>query len=135
MSATINFPARMIAVVGALFFSCLIAPAGQAQEATGPVMSSIVDLGEQRYQIGEIIVDREAQEFSVPGKILHLRDPLEYLAVTTIGMKEYESLLALTTTARDFNRNDALPCRQRVFGGRERATASRDCRPSPCRAL
>ena len=61
------------------------------------------DLGGQRYRIGEIIVDKKAGEFSVPGKILHLNAPLEYLAVSTDGMKGYESLLELSTSATNFN--------------------------------
>ena len=103
MSATAISQTKVIATVGVLFFSCLLAQAAYAQEDTGPKMGAIVDLGDQRFQIGEIIIDRDAQEFTVPGKILHLSDALEYLAVSTGGMKDYESLLELTTSPRDFN--------------------------------
>lgn len=63
----------------------------------------IEQLDEERYRIGTIIVDKKAQSFTVPGKILVLKEPLEYLAVSIDGMKDYESLLELSTSARDFN--------------------------------
>ena len=103
MSAIAKSQTKVFAAVGVLFFSCLLTQAAFAQEDAGPIMGAIVDLGDQRFQIGEIIIDRDAQEFSVPGKILHLSDALEYLAVSTGGMKDYESLLELTTSPRDFN--------------------------------
>lgn len=103
MSAMANFQSKVFAAVSMLFLSCLLAQVAFAQEDAGPKMGAIVDLGDQRFQIGEIIIDRNAQEFSVPGKILHLGDALEYLAVSTGGMKDYESLLELTTSPRDFN--------------------------------
>ena len=76
----------------------------------GPVMADekfattpVEKLGDERYRIGAITVDRPSSSFSVPGKIIHLTDALEYLAVSSNGMKEYESLLELTTTPGDFN--------------------------------
>ncbi|NOX68282.1 MAG: hypothetical protein GXP15_03775 [Gammaproteobacteria bacterium] len=101
VSATLQTKAR--AVVGVLTLSCILVQAAHTQEGAGPAMGKIVDLGEQRFQIGEIVIDRKAREFSVPGRILHLSDALEYLAVSKGGMKDYESLLELTTTPRDFN--------------------------------
>ncbi len=101
MSATQKIFSKM--VVATLLITMLSMSAAYAQENPGTKMGAIVDLGEGRFQIGEIIVDRTAQEFSLPGKILHLGDALEYLAVSTGGMKEYESLLELTTSPRDFN--------------------------------
>ena len=101
MTAILNFQITRFAA--ALACSCLLAQVAPAQEGAGSQMGAIVDLGEGRFQVGEIIVDRNAQEFSVPGIILHLSEALEYLAVSTGGMKEYESLLELTTSPRDFN--------------------------------
>jgi len=75
----------------------------QADEEVTEPAPLMEDLGEQRYRIGEIIVDKKAGEFSVPGKILHLKAPLEYLAVSTDGMKGYESLLELSTSGTNFN--------------------------------
>jgi hypothetical protein len=70
------------------------------EEAAGAEMEQI---GEERYRIGNIIVDRKSNGFSVPGKILHLSGPLEYLAVSTAGMKGYESLLELAASPHEFN--------------------------------
>lgn len=60
-------------------------------------------VGEDRYRVGNIIVDKKTRSFEVPGKVLHLTDALEYFAVASDGMKGYESLLELTTTPREFN--------------------------------
>jgi len=62
----------------------------------------VEDLGEGRYRIGTITVDKAERRFSLGGKILHLTQPLEYLAVMTEGHKGYESLLELETSAVDF---------------------------------
>lgn len=88
-----------VLVVAMLFtFSPLV----NAEEAASQ-SPQIEQLDDDRYRIGSIIVDKAAQSFTVPGKILILKEPLEYLAVSTDGMKGYESLLELTTSARDFN--------------------------------
>ncbi len=74
-------------------------PRANEKFATMPVEK----LGDELYRIGAITVDRKTSSFSVPGKLIHLTDALEYLAVSSNGMKEYESLLELTTTPGDFN--------------------------------
>jgi hypothetical protein len=81
----------------------LLAGNGIAQTEKESDAPPFEDLGEQRYRIGEIIVDKAAFEVSVPGKVLHLTAPLEYLAVSTGGMKSYESLLELSTSPTEFN--------------------------------
>jgi len=68
-----------------------------------PAEPKMVKIGDEQYRIGTITVDRKAQTFSVPGKILVLKDALEYLAVSKDGMKGYESLLELDTVPREFN--------------------------------
>ena len=70
-------------------------------EAPQPDMD-IEELGDDRYRIGNIIVDKKNQSFTLGGKILHLGKPLEYLAVKTNGAKGYESLLELETSASEF---------------------------------
>ncbi len=100
MNRAISSLGRMTVLVIAI----VLAPTpAQADDEVQDPTSSMEHLGEQRYRIGEIVVDRSAGEFSVPGKILHLKDALEYLAVSTGGMKDYESLLELSASARDFN--------------------------------
>jgi hypothetical protein len=63
----------------------------------------VTDLGDNRYQIGAIVADRDAAEFSVPGEILDLDRPLEYVAVSEGGRKAYESLLMVSASATEFN--------------------------------
>ena len=93
--------------MGALLAAMLLVPtfsqAGQQSEPVALSMAAMEDLGDQRYRIGEIIVDKAAGEFTLPGKILHLREALEYVAVSRDGMKGYESLLELSTSPMEFN--------------------------------
>lgn len=64
----------------------------------------VKDLGGGRYQIGAITVDRNAKQFTVPGRVLHLDGvPLEYIAVSPGGMKGYESLLEVDARGTEFN--------------------------------
>lgn len=60
-------------------------------------------LGGDRYQIGAVVVDKRAKRFSVPGRVLVLGKPLEYLATAPGGMKAYETLLEVDTTGSEFN--------------------------------
>ena len=72
------------------------------EEVVPETLPALEDLGEGRYRIGTITVDKTERKFSLGGKILHLNAPLEYLAVKTEGAKGYESLLELNTLAVDF---------------------------------
>jgi hypothetical protein len=63
---------------------------------------AIKDLGDGRYQIGEILLDKSARRFTVPGRVIHLTGPIEYIAVAKGGMKEYESVFELNTSATEF---------------------------------
>lgn len=61
-------------------------------------------LGDERYRIGTIVLDRQRRTFTAPGRVLHLDDaPLEYVAVARGGYKGYESVLELDSTASEFN--------------------------------
>jgi hypothetical protein len=53
--------------------------------------------------MGEILIDKQARWFSVPGRVIRDEPPLEYLAVKNAGHKAYESLFELDTTANEFN--------------------------------
>lgn len=64
--------------------------------------AGIEDLGDGRYQIGSITLDKNARRFTVPGRVIHLTGPIEYIAVARGGMKEYESVFELDTTADEF---------------------------------
>jgi hypothetical protein len=68
-----------------------------------PLVGELKSLGQDRYQIGHIVVDKHAGSFSVPGRVHVLGQPLEYLATSPGGMKEYETLLELDATGSEFN--------------------------------
>lgn len=78
--------------------------AGPVFEAVPPskAVPPVEDLGDERYRIGAITVDKAGQSFTLGGKILHLNQPLEYLAVMRGGYKGYESLLELDASAVEF---------------------------------
>ena len=85
--------------------STLCAQLAVAQTAAPPLSSEgeLKSLGQERYQVGRIVVDRRARSFSVPGRVNVVGKPLEYLATTKGGMKAYESMLELDVTASEFN--------------------------------
>lgn len=90
----------MTALVAGLIILPVRSPA--QEEAPAEAGPPIEDLGDERYRIGSIIVDKEGRSFTLPGKILHLKEPLEYVAVKRDGAKGYESLLELDTLAVEF---------------------------------
>ena len=64
------------------------------------------DLGGGRYRIGAIVVDKPKGRFSVPGSVIELHQPdspIEFIAVSKGGMKRYEAIFELDTSAVDFN--------------------------------
>lgn len=94
---------RFIAAA-ALASLALLADA-QAAEKPAPALEKpeIRDLGGGKYQIGAIVLDKEAKTFSVPGKVLRLDPPIEFLAVSKGGQRGYESYLELDADAIQFN--------------------------------
>lgn len=93
--------ASVVAVAAAALLAWSPAVLTKDEPATdaGP---AIQDLGEQRYRIGRVTVDKGARSFTVPGRVIHLSGPMEYVAVTEGGMKEYESVLELGASATEF---------------------------------
>ncbi len=63
----------------------------------------IEDLGGGKYLLGKITIDRNARRFTLPGSVIKLDQPLEYLVVKREGMKAYEAVLDAETTATEFN--------------------------------
>jgi len=96
-----NARAKPNALQGSIVLLALCACLGAL--ADEPAKPPIEQIGEQRYRIGEIVVDKERAEFTVPATVLHLDDPLEYVAVAKDGLKGYESLLELSASATEFN--------------------------------
>jgi len=60
-------------------------------------------LGGDRYQIGRVVVDKRGGTITVPGRVHVLQQPLEYLATTPGGMKQYETLLEVDASGSEFN--------------------------------
>jgi len=91
--------------VASLFAFCMIGSVtGSALGAEAAVDDpTIHELGDGRYQVGNIVIDKANSTFTLPGKVLHTDGPLEYIAVKPGGLKEYESLLELDATATEFN--------------------------------
>jgi hypothetical protein len=101
MSASCN---ALVAIVALAGMSAAIAQAPPAAAPAAASPASVKELGKDRYQIGTIVVDRKAGQFTVPGRILHIDDaPLEYIAVGRAGYKGYESLLELDAIGTEFN--------------------------------
>ncbi|MCM2312542.1 MAG: YdjY domain-containing protein, partial [Steroidobacteraceae bacterium] len=101
MPASFNALVALVALTG---MSAAIAQAPPAAAPAAAPPASVKELGKDRYQIGTIIVDRKAGQFTVPGRILHIDDaPLEYIAVGRAGYKGYESLLELDAVGTEFN--------------------------------
>jgi hypothetical protein len=73
--------------------------------AMGPAapVGELKPLGGDRYQIGRIVLDKKAARFTVPGRVHVLGKPLEYLATSPGGMKEYETLLEVDASGSEFN--------------------------------
>lgn len=82
--------------------SALFALLALSATAAGQDAPPIERLGDERFRIGSIVVDKAEKRFTVPATILHLDQTLEYLAVTRGGYKGYESLLEIDATAHEF---------------------------------
>jgi len=63
----------------------------------------VKDLGNQRYQVGQIEIDKTKNLFTVPGVVIRQAPPVEFVAVTKGGHKAYESLFELNANAFEFN--------------------------------
>jgi len=65
----------------------------------------VEDLGNGRYRIGAIEIDKNAQRFTVPGTTIELAEgtPIEFLAISKGGYKAYEALLELDVSSVEFN--------------------------------
>jgi len=85
---------------------------GCAEQPTQPVEEvvtqsgqkiSIVKLDDNRFKIGNIVLDKTARSFEVPGKFLRTEPPIEFLAVAKKGQRGYESLLEFDINVYEFN--------------------------------
>lgn len=74
-----------------------------AAQTPAPPVGEVKPLGQDRYQIGRIVVDKRARRFTVPGRVNVFDKPLEYLAGSPGGRKGYETLLELDASGTEFN--------------------------------
>jgi hypothetical protein len=120
-------PRRYLRQLPAAF---LIALSMQAGAADGPAPSNqppgasgvagrieAVRVSEGVYRIGAVTLYKEEQRFSVPGRIVRLEPPLEFIAVSLGGVKAYESLIELEADAHVFNLACILLGLEKVPGG------------------
>jgi hypothetical protein len=94
--------------IGALALVATMASwSSQAQSPDVPAAASappMQSLGHDRYQIGQVVVDRHAHRLTFTARVAHLGEaPLEYLAVSRAGRKLYESLLEADATGSELN--------------------------------
>ena len=64
---------------------------------------SMVKLDDNRFKIGNILVDKRERYFEVTGKFIRTEPPIEFLAVAQGGDRGYESLLELNVNVYEFN--------------------------------
>ena len=73
------------------------------EDVAPPEEPAVKNLGNGRFQIGNIIIDEDKKEVIVPGRLNMTEGPIEFIACTKDGMKAYESVLEMDTDAKSFN--------------------------------
>ena len=86
-----------------LLLSIMVMMEASAEESKAKPQPFIKDLGNNQYQVGQIVIDKSKGQFRVPGKVIRTELFLEFLAVTKGGFKAYESMLELEVNAFEFN--------------------------------
>jgi hypothetical protein len=122
------------AVCAALSAAQTPVPPSPAQTPAPPI-GAMKPLGNDRFEIGYIVVDKRAGKFTVPGRVLNVGKPLEYFATTPKGFKAYESLLEVDATGSEFNLACILLGLERAADAPQFQRYSRDSLPGPRLAL
>ena len=86
-----------------LLLACTAVAVAQTPPGEKAIAPEIQDLGNQRYRIGDIEIDKANSVFTVAGTVLRDAPPLEFLVVTKGGYKAYEALLEVNADAFAFN--------------------------------
>jgi len=83
----------------------VIAPANEPNDGRMTGAPSVRKLGNERFGIGAITVDRSRRLVTVPGSMIPYEagKPIEFVATMRQGYKAYESVLTLDATAFEFN--------------------------------
>jgi hypothetical protein len=93
----------LLAALGASVAVCSPLARAQAPTPPSPRVGELRPLGQNRYQIGRIVVDKGANTFTIPGRVHVVGTPLEYLATSPGGRKAYETLLEVDASGSEFN--------------------------------
>jgi hypothetical protein len=89
--------------LAALAAVTLPAAAALAQQPSETRPPAVEKLGDNKFRIGQIMVDAAARQVSVPGRVNENVMQLEFIANALGGNKAYESALTLETSATAFN--------------------------------
>lgn len=98
-------PLRMMMTCLSLWLTLISQPVS-ADTAPPAAKSAIENLGDNRYRVGAITIDKAKGQFSVGGTVIDLQrpnSPIEFIAVSKGGYKRYESIFELESSAVDFN--------------------------------
>ncbi len=76
---------------------------GKEENKVAPKQSKVKDLGNGKFRIGNILIDKNKKEATVPGRIIINEGIIELIACTKGGFKAYESALEMDTDAKTFN--------------------------------
>lgn len=98
-----NRRSSLLAALGLTVAICGGLASAQAPAPSASPVGELKSLGQDRYQVGGIVIDKKARTFTVPGRVHLQGQPLEYLATSPDGVKAYESLLELDATGSEFN--------------------------------
>jgi hypothetical protein len=94
---------RRRGLLAALGVSALAGMPTARAQAPAARVGELKPLGQDRFQIGRIVVDKRAGSFMVPGRVHVTAKPLEYIATSPGGLKGYETLFELDTSGSEFN--------------------------------
>jgi len=94
--------AALVSVLLILAASAAFAASPEDAANSASSAMAIEDLGDGLIKAGSILIHKPERRFSVPGRIMVVDKPLEYIAVAEGGYKAYESLLELETTGTEF---------------------------------
>jgi len=90
-------------MMAALGWTAAMGSKSASAQTPVPPVGELKSLGQDRYQLGRILLDKRGRSFSVPGRVHALDKPLEYLATAPGGMKAYETLFEVDTFGTEFN--------------------------------
>jgi hypothetical protein len=93
----------MLAALAAVCSADVLGQTAASPPPSAPPIGELKSLGQERYQVGRIVIDKRARSFTVPGRVHALGKPLEYLATTPGGRKSYEALLELDASGTEVN--------------------------------